>query len=101
MFNLFFDLYNLPKPKLELIYINLYNLHLYILIHLLYVLHSASIRLAGISAIEKQFYYYYYILCMYVCTLLFYSFNIVCSYDCVYEDPTKKKSSVYLNVRCI
>ena len=43
------------KPKLDLMYINLYNLHLYLLIHLLY---SASSRHAGISAIEKQFYYY-------------------------------------------
>ena len=39
------------------IYINLYNLHL--LIHLLYVLYSASIRHAGISAIEIQYYYCY------------------------------------------
>ena len=35
------------------------NLHLYLLIHLSYVLYSASIRHAGISAIEIQFYYYY------------------------------------------
>ena len=42
MFNLFYiDLYDL------------YNLHLYLLIHLLYVLFSASIRHARISAIEK------------------------------------------------
>ena len=41
------------KHKFDLIYVNLYNLHLYLLIHLLYVLYSA-----GISAIEKQFYYY-------------------------------------------
>ena len=47
------------KPKFDLIYI---NLHLYLLIHLLYVLYSASIHHAGISAIEKQFYYYYYYL---------------------------------------
>ena len=31
----------------------------------------------------------------------FTSFNIVCMYDCVYEDPTEKKSYVYFNVRCI
>ena len=31
----------------------------------------------------------------------FTSFNIVCLYDCVYEDPSEKKSSVYFNVRCI
>ena len=37
---------------------DLYNLHL--LIHLLQVLYNASIHHAGISAIEKQFYYYYY-----------------------------------------
>ena len=48
------------KQKFDLIYINLYSLHLYLLIRLLYVLYSASIRHAGISAIEKQFYYYYY-----------------------------------------
>ena len=42
-----------------LIYINLYNLHLYLLIHLLYFLYNASIRHAGISATEKQYYYYY------------------------------------------
>ena len=48
------------KQHFDLIYINLYNLHLYLLIHLLYVLYSASIRHAGIGAIEKQFYYYYY-----------------------------------------
>ena len=41
------------KPKLYFIYINLYNLHL--LIHLLYFLYSASIRHAGISAIEKNY----------------------------------------------
>ena len=35
-------------------FFDLYNLHLYVLIHLLYVLCSASIRHAGISAIEKQ-----------------------------------------------
>ena len=46
------------KSKFDLIYTNLYNLHLYLLIHLLYVLYSASIRHAGISAIEKQYYYY-------------------------------------------
>ena len=46
--------------KIDLIYINVYNLHLYLLIHILYVLYSASIRHAGITAIEKQFYYYYY-----------------------------------------
>ena len=40
------------KPKFDLIYINLYNLHLYLLIHLLDVLYSTSIRHAGISAIE-------------------------------------------------
>ena len=45
------------KPKFDLIYINLYNLHLYLVIHLLYVLYSASIRHAGISAIEKKCYY--------------------------------------------
>ena len=45
------------KTKIGLIYINLYNLHL--LIYVLYVLYSASIRHAGISAIEKQFYYHY------------------------------------------
>ena len=45
------------KPKCDLIYINLYNLHLNLLIHLLY---SALIRHVGISAIGKQFYYYYY-----------------------------------------
>ena len=48
--------------KIYLIYINLYNLHLYLLIHLLYVLYSASIHHAGISAIEFFFiimnYYY-------------------------------------------
>ena len=44
------------KQKIDLIYINLYNLHL--LIHLLYVLYSAPIRHAGISAIEKQYCYY-------------------------------------------
>ena len=43
------------KPKFDLIYINLY---LYLLIHLIYVLYSASIHHAGISAKEKQFYYY-------------------------------------------
>ena len=43
------------KPTFDLIYINLYNL--YLLIHLLCVLYSASIRHAGISAIEKQYYY--------------------------------------------
>ena len=32
----------------DLIYINLYNLYLYLLIHLLYVLYSAWIRHAGI-----------------------------------------------------
>ena len=42
------------KSEFDLIYINLYNLHLYLLIHLLYALFSASIRNAGISAIEKQ-----------------------------------------------
>ena len=47
------------KPKFELISINLYHLHLYLLIHLLYYLYSASIHHAGISAIEKQYYYYY------------------------------------------
>ena len=46
------------KQKFDLIFINLYNLHLYLLIHLLYVLYSASIHHAVISAIEKQFYYY-------------------------------------------
>ena len=46
------------KPKFVLIYINLYNLHLYLLIHLLYVLYSTSIRHARLSTIEKQFYYY-------------------------------------------
>ena len=51
------------KYKFDLIYIKLCNLHLYLLIHLLYVLYSASIRHAGISAIVKQFYYCYY--CMY------------------------------------
>ena len=54
------------KQNFDLIYINLYNLHLYLLIHLLYVLYSASIRHAGISAIEKQFYYYYYYYYVYV-----------------------------------
>ena len=44
------------KQKIVLIYINLYNLHL--LLHLLYVLYSASIRHAGINATEKQYYYY-------------------------------------------
>ena len=43
------------KPKFVLIYINLYNLHLYLLIHLSYVLYSASIGHAGISAIENSF----------------------------------------------
>ena len=43
------------KPKFDLIYVNLYNL--YLLIHFLYVLYSASIRHAGISAIEKHYYY--------------------------------------------
>ena len=38
---------------------DLYNLHLYLLIYLLYVLYSASIRRAGMSAIETQYYYYY------------------------------------------
>ena len=42
------------KPKFDLVYINLYNLNLYLFSHLLY---NASIRHAGISAIEKQFYY--------------------------------------------
>ena len=37
------------------IYTNLYNLHLYLLIHLLYVLYSTLICHVGISAIEKQF----------------------------------------------
>ena len=46
------------KPKFDLIYINLYNLHLYLLMHLLYVLYSASIRHAEIRDIEKLFYYY-------------------------------------------
>ena len=45
------------KPKFDFVSINLYNLHLYLLIHLLYVLYSASICHAGISAVEKQFYY--------------------------------------------
>ena len=48
------------KPKFVLISINLYNLHLYLLKHLLYVLYSASIRHARISAIDKQYYHYYY-----------------------------------------
>ena len=47
--------------KCDLIYVNLYNL--YLLIHLWYVLYSASIRHAGISAIGKQFYYYYSTIC--------------------------------------
>ena len=29
------------------------------------------------------------------------SFNIACLYNCVYEDLTEKKSSVYFNVHCI
>ena len=48
------------KPKLYLIYIKLYNLHLHVLINVLYLLYNASIRHAGISAIEKLYYYYYY-----------------------------------------
>ena len=47
------------KPKFDLIYINLYILHLFLLIHLFYVLYSGSIHHTGISAIERQFYYYY------------------------------------------
>ena len=45
------------KPRYGLIYINLYHLHLYLLIHLLYVFYSASICHVGISATEKQYYY--------------------------------------------
>ena len=48
------------KTQIYLIYINSYNLHLNLLIYLLYFLHSALIRHAGISAIEKQYYVYYY-----------------------------------------
>ena len=35
-------------------------LFIFINIHLLYFLHRASIRHAGIGAIKKQYYYYYY-----------------------------------------
>ena len=48
------------KQKFDLIYINLYNL--YLVINSLYVLYGAAIRHAGISTIEKQFYYYFKIL---------------------------------------
>ena len=49
------------NKKFDLIFINLYNLHLHLLIHLSYVLYSASICHAGITAIEIQFLYYYYV----------------------------------------
>ena len=60
------------KTKFVLIYINLYNIHL--LIHLLYVLYSASIHHVGISAIEIQYYYSYYctILVPFKCCCLWY-----------------------------
>jgi len=46
--------------------------------------------------------YLIYILCMlHHDSYYFTSFNIVCQDDCVYEDPSKMKSSVYFNVRCI
>ena len=68
------------KQKFDLIYINLYNLHLYSLICLLYVLYSASIRHAGIIAIEKQCYYYYYIIFTFI-LLLYYIHGMECVED--------------------
>ena len=41
--------------------LHLAQYNLYLLIHLLYFLYSASIHHAGISAIEKQFYYYLFL----------------------------------------
>ena len=57
------------KPKFDLIYFNLYNWHLYLLIHLLYVLYSASIRHVGISAIEKH--NYFTNICVLFCCVVF------------------------------
>ena len=43
-----------------------------------------------------------YILCLFHhISYYFTSFNIACLYDCVYEDLTEKKPSVYFNVHCI
>ena len=68
--------------KIVLIYINLY---LYLLIHLLYVLYSASIRHVGISAIEIQFYYYYIYIYIYIIIYIYIYIYIIHIYRFIYN----------------